>query len=263
MAGVHSTLAPESTSTAGALPGRGIGVAMQGRTTLGRRPIRSSADAIVAPVFPAETMADARPSRTSSAIRTREESFFRRTPAAGSSATPVTSGQEISSKPRVSPTSSGGPTRTTGTPSAAAWRAPATISLGALSPPIASRATGSDPRASAEGRPRSRAKSVDLDRRPALVPTAVRADHVGYLHGLTVRADAAGRALEPPVGGLAAAPLGLRALLFGDGHRRSPGSFDRAAPQGTAAGRSASPTRPAGRRSLTRLGLRRSTGARR
>ena len=79
MAAVHSALAPASTSTAGAEPRRGSGVAMQGRETPGSRPIRSRAEAMVAPVLPALTMAEARRSRTSSATRTREESFFRRT----------------------------------------------------------------------------------------------------------------------------------------------------------------------------------------
>jgi hypothetical protein len=73
---VHSALAPASTSTIGVWPGLGMGVAMQGRTTPGRRPMRSSAEAMVAPVLPAETMALAWPSRTSSAQRTSEESFF-------------------------------------------------------------------------------------------------------------------------------------------------------------------------------------------
>jgi hypothetical protein len=41
--------------------------------------MRNNADAIVAPVLPAETIADAFPSRTSSAQRTSEESFFFRT----------------------------------------------------------------------------------------------------------------------------------------------------------------------------------------
>ena len=52
MAGVHSALAPASTSTAGVRPRRGSGVAMQGRTTPGSRPMRSSAEAMVAPVLP-------------------------------------------------------------------------------------------------------------------------------------------------------------------------------------------------------------------
>ncbi len=56
-----------------------MGVAMAGRTTPLSRPIRSRALAMVAPVLPALTMARALPSRTASAARTREESFFRRT----------------------------------------------------------------------------------------------------------------------------------------------------------------------------------------
>ncbi|CAB4791331.1 unannotated protein [freshwater metagenome] len=93
ISGVHSALAPASTMTVGARPGFGSGVAMQGRTTPGRRPIRRSAAAIVAPVLPAEIIAEALPSRTSSAARTREESFFLRTPLAGSSSMPITSVQ--------------------------------------------------------------------------------------------------------------------------------------------------------------------------
>ena len=58
-------------------PGTGIGVAMAGRATPLMRPMRSSALAIVAPVLPALTMAEARPSRTASAARTSEESFMR------------------------------------------------------------------------------------------------------------------------------------------------------------------------------------------
>ena len=56
---------------------------MAGRITPGSRPIRNRADAMVAPVLPADTMAMALPSRTASAARTSEESFFRRTPVRG------------------------------------------------------------------------------------------------------------------------------------------------------------------------------------
>jgi hypothetical protein len=56
-----------------------MGVAMAGRPTPGRRFMRSSAEAMVAPVLPAETMAHALPSRTASAARTSEESFMVRT----------------------------------------------------------------------------------------------------------------------------------------------------------------------------------------
>ncbi len=66
----------------GVVPGTGIGVAMAGRDTPLMRPMRSRAEAIVAPVLPAETMAEALWSRTASAARTSDESFLVRTPGA-------------------------------------------------------------------------------------------------------------------------------------------------------------------------------------
>src|ERR1700733_13736983 len=244
MAGVHSALAPAPTRTAGVRPGRGSGVAMQGRTTPGRRPMRRRADAIVAPVLPADTIADAFPSRTSSAARPSDESFLRRTPPAGSSSMAITSVQATRSSPFVSPTWSGGPTRTTATPcSSWARRAPSTISAGALSPPMASTATGSVARVSGDGRSPRRLKSVDLDGLATLVPAAAGADHVRGLGGLAVRAHAArgpapapgrglgGVAVRPhaargrpraPGRGLVAVALGLGLLLLGDCHGRTP-----------------------------------------
>src|SRR5436309_3119922 len=56
--------------------GTGIGTAMAGREIPRTRPMRSNAAAILAPVFPAPTMAWARPSRTAWAERTSEESLF-------------------------------------------------------------------------------------------------------------------------------------------------------------------------------------------
>src|SRR5580658_5049924 len=221
MAGVHSALAPASTRMAGGPSMRGIGVAMQGRATPRRRPIRRRADAIVAPVLPALTMAEALPSRTSSAERTSDESFLRRTPWAGSSSMAITSVQATRSRPNGSPTSAGGPTSTTGMPSSAARRAPATISPGARSPPMASTATGRWPSAG-EGALPLGLKSVDLDGGSPLVPATGRADHVRGLHLGAVRADAPGRRLQHPVGGLAAAALGLGRLLLRDSHGRAP-----------------------------------------
>src|SRR5579883_3069353 len=222
MAGVHSALAPASTSTAGGPRGRGSGVAMHGRATLGRRPMRSRAAAMVAPVLPALTMADALPSRTSSATRTREESFLRRTACPASSSIPMTSVHATSSRPAGSPTSSGGPTSTTGTPcSSAACRAPATISPGARSPPIASTATGRAASSAGERRRPRRVTSVDLDGLAPLVPPAVRAHDMGQLRLVAVRADAPRRRCQAPVRGLAAAALGLGRLLLGDCHPRS------------------------------------------
>ena len=102
---------------------------------------QSFPDAIVAPVFPADTMALALPSRTASAQRTSVESFFFFTDDAASSSMPMTSVATSNSR---SPRSarSAGPTSNTGMPSAAACLAPATISAGALSPPMASTAIG-------------------------------------------------------------------------------------------------------------------------
>ena len=96
--------------------------------------MRSSADAIVAPVLPADTMADALPSRTASAARTSDESFLRRTPWAGSSPMAMTSDASMrgrSAMPSKPARSAARPTSTTGMPSATAWRTPATISPGA------------------------------------------------------------------------------------------------------------------------------------
>jgi hypothetical protein len=88
---VQSTLAPESMRMVGVEPGTGMTVAMAGRETPGKRPMRNKALAMAAPVLPALTMAQARPSRTASAQRTMEESLFTRTPRPGSSSMPITS----------------------------------------------------------------------------------------------------------------------------------------------------------------------------
>src|ERR1700722_2199395 len=257
MAGVHSALAPASTRQGGVRPRRGSGVAMQGRTTLGSRPMRSSADAMVAPVLPADTMAEAFRSRTSSAARTREESFLRRTPPAGSSSMPMTSVQASNSRPWVSPTSSGGPTKMMPTPcSSEARRAPSTISPGARSPPMASTATGSVASVSGLGRSPRRLKSVDLDRLAPLVPAAAGADHVRRLGRLTVRAHAAGGQVQTPRPSQVAAALGLGLLLLGNGHGETPtiDSGARALSDGAGPGET-------GYRSTSRLAHRGSRGA--
>ena len=91
-------MAPASSSTVGVEPGTGIGVATAGRLTPLMRPMRSSAEAIVAPVLPAEIIAEALPSRTASAARTSVESFLRRTASAGSSSMAMTSPASISGR---------------------------------------------------------------------------------------------------------------------------------------------------------------------
>src|ERR1700685_1381443 len=97
--------------------------------------------------------------------------------------------------------------------------APSTISPGALSPPMASTATGRVASVSGLGRSPLRLKSVDLDRLAALVPAAGGTHDVGGLGGLAVRAHAAGRARQSPGAGLVRTALGLGLLLLRDGHR--------------------------------------------
>src|ERR687894_1147803 len=232
-AGWQSALAPASSRTVGVEPGTGMGVAIAGRDTPLMRPIRSSAEAIVAPVLPAETIAEALPSRTASAARTSEESFIVRTLEPGSADMPMTCEASIRSRsPRSGPTAEGRPTSTTGTPSSAAalW-APSMMASGALSPPMASMAIGSIVAAGATvalsvsgvpgaGRPAGR--SVDLDGDTAAVPATVAAHHVGQLGVVAAGADATSGTLEAPRAGPAAAALGLGGLLLGDGHGSLP-----------------------------------------
>ena len=75
-----------------------MGVAIPGVAIPFSRPIRSSALAIVAPVLPAETIAEASPSRTASAARTSEESFFLPDRGPGSSSISMTSDASITGR---------------------------------------------------------------------------------------------------------------------------------------------------------------------
>src|SRR5579875_1192314 len=218
--GVHSALAPASTMVVGVVPGTGMGVAMAGRATPLSRPMRSRALAMVAPVLPALTMAQALPSRTASAARTNDESFLIRTLDAGSSCMSMTWRQASTGRPPVSPIRSGSPTRSTGRPSSSdACRAPATISAGARSPPMASTATCSGVLVSFMPTGSSWL-SADVDGLATLVPPAGRAHDVGQLGLVALRADAAGRRAQRPVAGPAAAALGFRRLLLRYGHRQ-------------------------------------------
>ena len=213
-----SALAPASSSTVGAMPGTGMMVAIAGRLTPLMRPIRSSADAIVAPVLPAEIIAEAWPSRTASAARTSVESFLRRTARPPSSSISMTSLATMSGRSPMSTRSarSAGPTSTIGVPCAAAACAPAMIAPGAWSPPIASTAMGS--------MSRRFSGSADVDGDAVLVPTARRADRVRGLRVAAARAGApSGRSQLPRTSAVAAA-LHLRLLLLRNGHGGSPGS---------------------------------------
>jgi hypothetical protein len=105
--------------------------------------------------------------------------------------------------------SAGTPTRMTESPSSStARRAPAIISPGAKSPPIASRAMGS-------------VNLIDLYGDSTLVPSTVGADHVGQFGRRTLRTDAARRYGEAPVRGAAAAGLGFAGFALRDCHRSS------------------------------------------
>ena len=203
-------------------PGTGITVAMAGRATPLTRPMRRRALAIAAPVLPALTIADARPSRTASAARTTDESFLRRTPPAGSSCMSTTSLASSTSMPHVLPMASRRPTRRMGTPSSsAAWRAPATISRGPLSAPITSTAMGSRTGVGRDGSMPWEGLSglvipgagsgglVDVDGLTPAVPAAVGADDVGCLDLAALGAGALGRRGQAPVRRPATAALGL------------------------------------------------------
>ena len=106
----------------------------------------------------------------------------------------------------------------------AARRAPSTISPGALSPPMASTATGSVASVSGDGRSPRRLKSVDLDGLATLVPAAAGADDVRGLGRLAVRAHAARRPAQTPAAAWWLRPLALDFFFLGtamDGLQRS------------------------------------------
>ena len=96
-----SALAPESIRTEGP-PLAGRTTAIPGRLTPRSRRISSSPAASMAPVFPAETAAWARPSRTSRHVTTSELSRLARTASAGFSSIATVVGASTSSSPPVS-----------------------------------------------------------------------------------------------------------------------------------------------------------------
>ncbi len=136
-------LAPASSST---MPGpMGKIEAIAGRLTPRIRPMPMAAAAIAAPVDPADTMPTASPEATNRAAVVTEAPFFSRIAVAGSSCIPITSGactigNVASWSARIGSIASVSPTSTTSTPRAAASMAPRTVSKGARSPPMASRA---------------------------------------------------------------------------------------------------------------------------
>src|SRR4051794_2205584 len=221
--GAASIVAPASIRTWGCCPGTGMGTAIAGRAIPLIRPMRSSAAAIAAPVFPALIIASASPSRTACAQRTTEASFSRRTAAAGSSSIAMTSRQSTTTVPSgTTPSgtwariSSSRPYRRTSTSSSvAAASAPATISAGALSPPMASIATVIRSVVIARA-------SVDVDDLATAVGAAVGADAVRKLGGTALRADRLRRQGELHVRRPSRMRLAPRGLALRDGHRLAP-----------------------------------------
>ena len=130
----------------------------------------------------------------------------------------MTSVQATTGRPRGSPMSSGGPTRTTEIPSSAAARAPATMADGAKSPPIASTATGSCSNSATGRSVTARANSADLYGLTAFVPSAGWAHDVRQLRLVALWAQAASRTGKGPVRGPAHAALGLRGLPLRNCH---------------------------------------------
>ena len=87
--GDESGFAPMSSRTKGR-PARAIWTASAGRSTPGRRPMRRTAAAIAAPVWPAVTIASARPLRTMSQPTVIDASRFSRRASAGCSSMSMT-----------------------------------------------------------------------------------------------------------------------------------------------------------------------------
>src|SRR4051812_17612337 len=213
---VQSTVAPPSTRICGARPGTGIGTAIAGRATPLIRPMRNSAAAMAAPVLPALVIASALPSRTSSAATTTDASLRVRTAAGGSciatSSDACTTSTSLTPAGRSGAIASSMPTSRTRTPSSsAASTAPATISPGARSPPIASTATVM-----------GNGVLLDVDDLAAAVPTAVAAHDVGLLHRAAVGAGGTGGRGQLPVGGAALTRLRPGGLALRDCHRVAP-----------------------------------------
>ena len=148
ISGLASAVAPASMSTVGW--GRvGRVTAMAGRITPGWARSRSRPVATTPAVEPAETTAAASPRRTRWQATAMLDRGRRRLASAPSSMPSASSARMMGISPTASCSASassscwGRPTRTTGTfRSRTAWTAPATISPGALSPPMASTAIG-------------------------------------------------------------------------------------------------------------------------
>ena len=169
---------------------------------------------MAAPVFPAETVAHASPSRTSSAARTIEESFLRRTDCAGSSSIEITSVHATSSRPERVPDARRADRRGRRRCRARRRRP--------WPPRRCRRAPGPRPsrRARRAAAPRASTQSTSTATRPLYHPQFGQTT-CGVLAlaqcGQTLRAGS----VEPPVRGAALARLRLRRLSLWDGHGAS------------------------------------------
>ena len=188
--------------------------ASAGRDTPGRRPTRMAPAATAAPVDPAETMPAASPSATRRAAVLIDECRLSRMAEATSSPMPISSG--ACTMGRSAPHSRrrgrnrlSSPTRTTSTPRLAASTAPPTVSCGAWSPPIASRAM------------RVMASSGGAHHLPPVVRAALRAGAMGRFGGPALRAGRGGRAGHLPRR-LPLPGAGAGHLLLRDRHDDSP-----------------------------------------
>ena len=192
--------------TVGSIPQRA------GRSIPGMRFRMSTAEAIVAPVFPALTTASASPRFTSSVATPMDVSVRRRSSDDGCSCISTTSRASTTvipgrgAVPSAARTDSSRPTRTMSAtpPSARYSNAPRTISSGAWSPPIASTAM----RISSALRGGGALLRADLDHLAAPVHPAMRAGLMRRLRALALRAGHQALRHEAEV----AAPVSLRGV---------------------------------------------------
>ena len=163
---------------------------MAGRATPLMRPMRSSADAMVAPVLPARHHGR-RPAVADGLGGPHQRRVLHGAdarPGVGVHADDLGGGDHLEVAAQAARGRRAGPPAPPATPSsAAAWRAPSTIAPGALSPPMASTAIGSGSpgelavSGALSGVTRDAGRSVDLDGHAAAVPAAVAAHDVRQL----------------------------------------------------------------------------------
>ena len=136
-------------------------------------------------------------------------------------------GDELEAQ-RCRPPGRAGPTSTTAIPLVGGPAGPGhDLGRGPVAAHGVDRHRQARPGAAGHGRPAGSTQSTSTAWRPLYHPQFGQTTW-GTLACVALRAHAAGRQLEHPVGGPAAAALGLGCLLLGDGHRRFSSSGDRA-----------------------------------